>query len=335
MNTNSLNSLLPFQALGADIRLFLQQQAGTENSESFLTNLLEQLQEAGDDESLQSVAGILNGLLENNEIETVGGQFLPPPAISDPKSLLDGQQHEILGLADDATDSVLHPKSALSALLPAVAVDKSIPNPGQSSSISQSQIQSLLRDSSLNAPLIRDDADENLLAFNSREGLNVQSQQESRIVAPKLPVVTIQKPFAQPGWQQDFGERITWVVNKAMESAQLRLNPPQLGPVEVRVNFSQDQANVAFSSQNTAVREAIESAIPRLRDLMSNQQLNLGDVDVSPHSFTDQRGSGQHENQNNGELEAEPEVSPDVRAQENTENEGLTISSNGLLSYYV
>jgi len=76
---------------------------------------------------------------------------------------------------------------------------------------------------------------------------------------------------------------VVWVVNQGMPAAQLHLSPPDLGPMSVRISMEQDQASLAFSSPHAMVREAIEAALPRLRDMLGSQGITLVDVNVSQH----------------------------------------------------
>ncbi|MEW6354587.1 MAG: flagellar hook-length control protein FliK [Pseudomonadota bacterium] len=102
--------------------------------------------------------------------------------------------------------------------------------------------------------------------------------------------VAIPVPLQQPGWDDALGQRMVWLVKQDVHAAELRINPPQLGPLEMRVTISNtDQASVAFSAPHAAVRDALEAAVPRLRDLFSAGGLNLMDVSVSQHSFAEQR----------------------------------------------
>jgi flagellar hook-length control protein FliK len=86
---------------------------------------------------------------------------------------------------------------------------------------------------------------------------------------------------------------VVWAVNQGMPAAELHLSPPDLGPMSVRISMDQDQASIAFSSSHAMVREAIEAALPRLRDMLGNQGITLADVNVSQHGSADtQRESG-------------------------------------------
>jgi flagellar hook-length control protein FliK len=116
---------------------------------------------------------------------------------------------------------------------------------------------------------------------------------------PGAPLVSaaITVPFGQAGWGQAFGNQVVWAVNQGMPGAELHLSPPDLGPMSVRISMDQDQASMAFSSPHAVVREAIEAALPRLRDMLGSQGITLADVNVSQHGAADsQREPGEWRN---------------------------------------
>jgi len=102
-------------------------------------------------------------------------------------------------------------------------------------------------------------------------------------------------PFGRPEWTNAMNERVTWLVGQRMQSADIQINPPQLGPVEVRITIQNDQANVFFTSHNGAVREAIQAALPRLNEMLAQGGLSLGQTSVGAESF-----AGQHQASRDG-----------------------------------
>ncbi|MCW9079178.1 MAG: flagellar hook-length control protein FliK [Gammaproteobacteria bacterium] len=83
------------------------------------------------------------------------------------------------------------------------------------------------------------------------------------------------------GWSGAIADRLMWMVQGDQQFARLQLNPPHLGPLEVRVSVHQDQTSVSFLAQHAAVREALEAALPRLREMFDQQSLQLVRADVS------------------------------------------------------
>ena len=115
-----------------------------------------------------------------------------------------------------------------------------------------------------------------------------------RVASTQVPV-----PFGRPEWTNALNERVTWLVGQRMQSADIQLNPPQLGPVEVRITIQNDQANLFFTSQSSAVREAIQAALPRLNEMLAQGGLSLGQTSVGAESFAGQQqasreGNGRH-----------------------------------------
>jgi flagellar hook-length control protein FliK len=115
-----------------------------------------------------------------------------------------------------------------------------------------------------------------------------------RLASTQVPV-----PFGRPEWTNAMNERVTWLVGQRMQSADIQLNPPQLGPVEVRITIQNDQANLFFTSQSSAVREAIQAALPRLNEMLAQGGLSLGQTSVGAESFAGQQqasrdGNGRH-----------------------------------------
>ncbi len=155
----------------------------------------------------------------------------------------------------------------------------------------------------------------------------------------EIPPMT--KHFAHPEWNKEVGERVVWMHKQAIPSAELRLNPAHLGPVTIKVETTQDQVSVAFTAHHAAVKEAIDAALPKLREMLTAQQLNLSEVSVSQedprqkqHQGFGQMGSdaGKGEKQanemgENGQAESTMDIADEIEA-------GRAIASNGVLSIF-
>ncbi|MFZ0468799.1 MAG: flagellar hook-length control protein FliK [Thiogranum sp.] len=112
--------------------------------------------------------------------------------------------------------------------------------------------------------------------------------------APATPTVVLNTPFGQPDWDQALGERIQWLASQKVQGAQVKLNPANLGPMEVRIQMQNDQASIQFTSHHAVVREALEAALPRLRDMFEASGVQLVNVDVSSgQSFAQQQQAAQ------------------------------------------
>ena len=94
-----------------------------------------------------------------------------------------------------------------------------------------------------------------------------------------LPQISV--PVQTPQWGQQLGDRVQWMVGQNLQQASIHLNPPELGSLDVHIQLHGDQTNVNFSSPHAVVRHALDAAIPRLREMMHETGLTLGDVNVS------------------------------------------------------
>ncbi len=92
---------------------------------------------------------------------------------------------------------------------------------------------------------------------------------------------TLSTPLQNPAWSQGVAERVAWMVQGNFQSAELKLNPANLGPLEIKLAIKEDQASVTFITNHAPVREALDAAMPRLRDMLESQGITLADVDVS------------------------------------------------------
>ncbi|MGB3724492.1 MAG: flagellar hook-length control protein FliK [Glaciecola sp.] len=84
--------------------------------------------------------------------------------------------------------------------------------------------------------------------------------------------------------QQQLTEKVRWMVNARNPSAEIRLDPPDLGGMQIKINLSGDTAQVNFSVQSAAAKEALDQAVPRLREMLSQQGIELGQSSVQQES---------------------------------------------------
>lgn len=109
--------------------------------------------------------------------------------------------------------------------------------------------------------------------------------------------LTVDTPVGSKDWGNDFGQKITWMASSKEQSAELHLNPPNLGPLDVVLKVSGDQATAMFTSPHAAVREAVEQAMPKLREMMADNGIMLGNATVSDQAPRDNQAGQQSRGQ--------------------------------------
>ena len=108
-----------------------------------------------------------------------------------------------------------------------------------------------------------------------------------------LPVSNIPQAVGHSAWGNMLGDRVVWMVGQQHQGVELHLNPPSLGPLEIRLSMNDGQANLSFSTQHLPVKEAIDSATPRLREMLGDSGISLGSVSVNVGSFAQQTPNDQ------------------------------------------
>ncbi len=85
-------------------------------------------------------------------------------------------------------------------------------------------------------------------------------------------------------------ERVQMMMSKNLKNIDIRLDPPELGRMQIRMNMNGDGATVHFTVANQQARDALEQSMPRLREMLAQQGVQLGDTSVQ------QQASGQQQN---------------------------------------
>lgn len=128
--------------------------------------------------------------------------------------------------------------------------------------------------------------------------LNALSQAitQQTALTPRVPGAPV--AMQQNGWTEAVVDRVMYLSSQNLKSADIQLDPAELGRLEVRIHMSQDQTQVSFASANAAVRDTLEAQLHRLRDMFTQQGMSQPDVSVSdPTLGRGWQGQGQNQQQ--------------------------------------
>ena len=132
---------------------------------------------------------------------------------------------------------------------------------------------------------------------------------------------TISTPVGSNAWPTEFSQKISWISTQQSQVAELHLNPPDLGPMSVVLSVANNQATALFTSPHAEVRQAIENAMPQLRERLADNGIMLGNATVSDQAprdsgtgnFTNQRNTTRMEMANLSANEASPLITTSTR----------------------
>jgi flagellar hook-length control protein FliK len=130
-------------------------------------------------------------------------------------------------------------------------------------------------------------------AIRFQSAVELANQQMANPNTAKLPAeaaalrgytTSVDVPVNHAEWGDKLVGKLTWLTARNMSVAEIHLTPPDMGPMEVRVQVQQEQAHITVHSANPAVRDQLELHSHRLRDMLSEQGLSLDQFDVSDSS---------------------------------------------------
>lgn len=119
---------------------------------------------------------------------------------------------------------------------------------------------------------------------------------QSGATASSIPQFSLPGSIHHPAWQNALAERVVMLTHQGIHQAELKLHPAELGSVSVRLENLQDgaqsQTQLQFAALNADTREALEAALPRLREMFNQQGMNLVRADIQ-QGFSQTGGDAQ------------------------------------------
>jgi flagellar hook-length control protein FliK len=88
-------------------------------------------------------------------------------------------------------------------------------------------------------------------------------------------------------------QQVQVMVNQNLQEADIRLNPSELGGVRIQLRLDQGEVNIQFTAHNAQARELLEQAMPRLRDMLGQQGLAMGQGEVGGSSPQERQLAGE------------------------------------------
>ena len=135
-------------------------------------------------------------------------------------------------------------------------------------------------------------------------------------------------------WSHEMGNKMMFMIKQDIQSAQLQMNPQHLGPLEVRISVGQDQqVNVAFTSQHAAVRDALDGAMTRLRDMLEQQGFSLNEFTVSDQAQKQQQDAYARQQLGQSQLTGY-DAEDDLEIQEIPQGQHSDYISDKLVDYF-
>jgi flagellar hook-length control protein FliK len=129
--------------------------------------------------------------------------------------------------------------------------------------------------------------------FHSLVGLTHTETRKGGLDAPQIVVAQITVPLRAPEWSSAFSEQVVVLAHDGGGRAELRLNPAELGPIDVSLNVQDDRVHAAFTIHHAATAEAVQAALPKLEQMLAERGVRLDSVSVDSAEGGLQRDASQ------------------------------------------
>lgn len=128
------------------------------------------------------------------------------------------------------------------------------------------------------------------------------SSSEPVKTSPLKNLAQMELNFSNQNWSQSVAEKAANMVAQKITTADIQLDPPELGQLHIRVQVNHDQATVNFVAATPQVRDALDSSLMRLKEMLQEQGLDLVDSNVSDQSAGEGSNADKQEEQQQGYL---------------------------------
>jgi flagellar hook-length control protein FliK len=141
---------------------------------------------------------------------------------------------------------------------------------------------------------------------------------------------SLASPVSDVGWGHEFVGRMNLMVKNGVQEMKLQLKPAELGLLEIKLSTEGDQAKVIFNVHNAAARDAIDSAMPRLRDMLEQSGLQLVHSEVNDNSSQQDQG-----NPSNNSAVLTADAGAENESAEGLQLEVAVRAADSLIDYYI
>ncbi|HHT0591744.1 TPA: flagellar hook-length control protein FliK [Legionella anisa] len=154
-------------------------------------------------------------------------------------------------------------------------------------------------------PLPMDNPLDNILTHETHMSAPMVNHMPNLGTAPK--VLTIPTEINKPEWAKQFSDHIIWLGQHEVKSALIKINPEDLGPLEISIKVINDSASINITTHSHQIRAIIDQSLPKLQAMMAEQGLNLSEVHIDSGDSTRQSSQQDSRSQEEAVLAFEDE----------------------------
>ncbi len=125
---------------------------------------------------------------------------------------------------------------------------------------------------------LRSDAPQPMQATMKPGDIDAKGMNE---LPPEMRQMQLSPRAGDAAWGRELGERVGFLLHNNMKQAEIRLDPPHLGKLEIQLQVQDDKAVVHIQTQTAQTRDLVDASLLRLRDALQDAGYSQVDVNVS------------------------------------------------------
>ncbi|ESP90448.1 flagellar hook-length control protein FliK [Pseudoalteromonas luteoviolacea] len=124
----------------------------------------------------------------------------------------------------------------------------------------------------------------------------VQQQVTAQAKLQADPAVTQALNLARNDAAKMLQDKVNMMINLNNKEAEIRLDPAELGSMQIRIRSDAEQAQINFVVQNQQAKELLEESMPKLREMLEEQGIELGESNIQQQSEGNSDNEGNEQN---------------------------------------
>jgi flagellar hook-length control protein FliK len=104
------------------------------------------------------------------------------------------------------------------------------------------------------------------------------------------PVLSLPSPVGSHAFAQELGQQVAWLGGQDIKQARIRLNPEELGSLDVKISVTHGRVDVAFTAQHPGAVVAVQQSLQQLDHMLAQHGLSLGHAEVGQHDRGERHG---------------------------------------------
>lgn len=134
-----------------------------------------------------------------------------------------------------------------------------------------------------------------------------------------------------PAFPTELVSEVRFLIKGGLQHAELRMNPVELGPIQIELRLNTHVADIGFSAAHATTRESIAQSLPQLREMLSSQGLTMGQTSVGAEAQNQQQAQQERVRPNNA---ARPNGDEAGRVSISVRGDGVTLTAHRVLDLY-